>query len=71
MLKVIAADGDTGLGALAHVVDGLPYLGRTHPLSKTVDGCPKLSHGGGRMPPELDLTGIPVPRTIGGDGSGR
>ena len=65
MLKVIAADGDTGLGALAHVVDGLPYLGRTHPIGKTVDGGPQLSHRGGRMAPELDLTGILVPEIKG------
>ena len=32
VLKVIAADSDTVLGALAHVVDGLPYLRQTHPL---------------------------------------
>ena len=75
MLKVVAADGDTGLGTLAHVVDGLPYLSRTHPLSKTVDGGPQLSHGEGRIPPELDLTGIPKPeikgREVRGHGSGR
>ena len=50
VLKVVAADGDTGLGTLAHVVDGLPYLSRTHPVSKTVDGGPQLSHGGRRIP---------------------
>ena len=50
MLKVVAADGDTGLSALAHVVDGLPYLSRTQPLGKTVDGGPQLSHAGGRIP---------------------
>ena len=32
MLKVIAAGVNADLGALAHVVDGLPYLIWPHPL---------------------------------------
>ena len=36
----------------------LSYLGWTHPLGKTVDGGPQLSHRGGRIPSELDLMSL-------------